>query len=169
MVTANWNDVWALAEKVMARESPFLQITIALGAAFSALMIVEGLRATFVPRSERVQPIQPIAPPRAPAAEPPPTRSQLLPEKAPTAAYRSARRGRPVTPPQFEIARYAPRRERVLSKLTPLRPKIRRGTLLLSDQSADADSVAAAAVEQNTIQLNRDERTGALRAVSFDA
>lgn len=46
---ANWNDVWNLARGVFASERIELQILTGLGIAFGAIMILEGLRASFFP------------------------------------------------------------------------------------------------------------------------
>jgi uncharacterized protein YjeT (DUF2065 family) len=50
MVQADWKDVVSLAVKLIAREPPPVQIFVWLLVAFAVLMVVEGLRATFLPR-----------------------------------------------------------------------------------------------------------------------
>jgi len=50
MIVAGWKEVGVLAGKLFALEPPFVQICIALTAAFAFLMVVEGLRASFTRR-----------------------------------------------------------------------------------------------------------------------
>jgi hypothetical protein len=50
MGVAGWRDIGVLIAQLVAKEPPFVQIAMGLCAAFTALMIVEGLRASFVPR-----------------------------------------------------------------------------------------------------------------------
>jgi hypothetical protein len=47
MIVADWKDVGVLVGELVAAEPPFVEICIALAAAFALLMIVEGVRATF--------------------------------------------------------------------------------------------------------------------------
>ena len=45
-----WHDIGILIGGLVAKEPPFIQIAIVLSAAFTALMILEGLRVNFIPR-----------------------------------------------------------------------------------------------------------------------
>ena len=55
-----WREIGVFIVGMMAKEPPFVQIVISLSAAFAALMILEGLRASFIPRrtSEQGGPVQ---------------------------------------------------------------------------------------------------------------
>ena len=46
----DWREIGILIAGMVAKEPPYIQIVIGLSAAFIALMILEGLRASFVPR-----------------------------------------------------------------------------------------------------------------------
>ena len=50
MSVVGWRDIGVLIAQLVAKEPPYLQIAIGLCAAFTALMILEGLRASFLPR-----------------------------------------------------------------------------------------------------------------------
>jgi hypothetical protein len=50
MSRAGWIDVWNSALAAIAAEPVWFQIAIALGAAFAAVMCLEGIRASFFPR-----------------------------------------------------------------------------------------------------------------------
>jgi hypothetical protein len=68
MIGAGWNEVGVLVGKLFALEPPFVQICLLLAAAFSLLMILEGLRATFAVRHDkpaRRRPPPIVATPRA--------------------------------------------------------------------------------------------------------
>jgi hypothetical protein len=74
---SEWHEIGVAITGMVAKEPPFIQIAIGLTVAFAALMILEGLRANFVPRrtSEpgiRVQPARPAfhSGPRAMAKPP---------------------------------------------------------------------------------------------------
>lgn len=47
---AGWADIWSLLLAHIGAQAIEVRILIGLGAAFTALMIVEGLRASFLPR-----------------------------------------------------------------------------------------------------------------------
>lgn len=47
---SEWHEIGVAIAGVVTKEPPFVQIAIGLSAAFAALMILEGLRASFVPR-----------------------------------------------------------------------------------------------------------------------
>jgi len=52
-MTAEWRDIWTVAYAVVARQPTPVPIFVWLGVAFFVLMIVEGLRASFLPRRFR--------------------------------------------------------------------------------------------------------------------
>jgi hypothetical protein len=61
---SGWREIGMVIAGTVAKEPPFIQIAIGLSVAFAALMILEGLRASFVPRrtsepSIRVQSARP--------------------------------------------------------------------------------------------------------------
>ena len=47
---SDWHDIGTRIVGLVAKEPPFIQIAVSLAVAFTALMILEGLRASFVPR-----------------------------------------------------------------------------------------------------------------------
>ena len=47
---SEWHEIGVLIAGMVAKEPPFVQIVIGLSAAFAVLMILEGLRASFIPR-----------------------------------------------------------------------------------------------------------------------
>ena len=47
---SGWREIGMLIAGMVAKEPPYIQIAIGLSADFIALMILEGLRASFVPR-----------------------------------------------------------------------------------------------------------------------
>jgi len=49
-MAAEWNEMWSAATALIGRQPPAVQIFGGLGLAFTALMFVEGLRASFLPR-----------------------------------------------------------------------------------------------------------------------
>ena len=52
-MTAEWKQIWTIASAIIARQPPPIQIFLWLGVAFVALMLLEGLRASFLPRRPR--------------------------------------------------------------------------------------------------------------------
>ncbi len=46
---SGWREIGLAITGVVAKEPPYIQIAVGLAAAFIALMILEGLRACFVP------------------------------------------------------------------------------------------------------------------------
>jgi hypothetical protein len=50
MSSHSWTDVWKLFLDLLSRESVAIQIAAGLGAAFVAVMTLEGLRASFFPK-----------------------------------------------------------------------------------------------------------------------
>lgn len=53
MSIAGWHELGESIAKLVAQEPPFIQIMIILGGAFSAVMFLEGFRASFFPRREK--------------------------------------------------------------------------------------------------------------------
>lgn len=53
MSVGDWNGVIGLATALIAREHPFAQAVTYEGLAFAAVMFIEGLRASFLPRRRR--------------------------------------------------------------------------------------------------------------------
>ena len=49
-MAAEWKEILAIASAMIGRQSPPIQIFIWVGAAFVGLMLVEGLRVSFLPR-----------------------------------------------------------------------------------------------------------------------
>lgn len=134
MSGAGWKDVFDLVVKLVAKEPPFGQIAIGLGAAFSALMFLEGLRANFFPR--RCPPSPPQLPRTTSAA--PPSASRSAASGAPAAVgYRSVQA--PQTASSFvrnQLPRNFKRREDdAISRHRAPRPKIyRHGTVLRREE-----------------------------------
>lgn len=50
MTVMGWQHLWAEAMALCAQEPPPIQIALLLAVAFTALMVLEGLRANFLPR-----------------------------------------------------------------------------------------------------------------------
>jgi hypothetical protein len=75
MSSHNWSDVWKLFLDLLSHESVVIQIASGLGAAFVAVMALEGIRASFFPkRILEGAALRSAAPPvaAAPVAPPPP-------------------------------------------------------------------------------------------------
>ena len=47
---SEWKEIWMIVSTMIMRQQPPVQIFICLGLAFTLLMFVEGLRASFLPR-----------------------------------------------------------------------------------------------------------------------
>jgi len=61
MIGAEWKDVGDLIVRLVSREPPFVQILYVLGAAFTAVMVLEGVRANFLPaRKHSARPTEPL-------------------------------------------------------------------------------------------------------------
>ena len=56
MSGSDWREIGVLIARMVVKQPPFVEIVICLGVAFFALMILEGLRASFVPRRAEHQP-----------------------------------------------------------------------------------------------------------------
>ena len=116
MSGAGWKDIWTLIEKLVAEQPPFIQIAIGLGAAFSVLMFVEGLRANFFVRRPRPISTAQGTPPSSSS------RSAALPTSATTSAYRSVRASAGFVP--RALPRAVKCRANAVSRHRALRPKI---------------------------------------------
>jgi hypothetical protein len=71
MGSHSWTDVWKLFLDLLSRENIAMQIAIGLGAAFLAVMALEGIRASFFPkRIVESAALRSVAPSAASAAAP---------------------------------------------------------------------------------------------------
>ena len=52
-MAAEWKDIWTVTSQVVAQQPPPIQIFFWMGVVFIVLMVVEGLRASFLPRRFR--------------------------------------------------------------------------------------------------------------------
>ena len=111
-----WREIGVMIADRVAKEPPYIQIAIGLSAAFIALMILEGLRACFIPRRTSSGPS-----PRAARA------------RSATSLFRSA-------PGNVAKLPRNPKRYENIVKLhrTP-RPSIRRNTAKAPEESAGPD------------------------------
>ncbi len=117
IVQANWSDVWNLALAVFSHQRIEVQILIGLAAALGALMIIEGLRASFFPRR------------RAQAAIREPEETIVfIPRKPPQAAMVEAQPEiAPVQPFAARAIAQNPKRKFAdVRRHKPMRPVIRR-------------------------------------------
>jgi hypothetical protein len=116
MHQAGWNDVWHAMLALIAQEPPFVAIGIVTGAAFVAVMALEGMRASAAAmiHAHRAVP--------APLEAPKPEQAALAgPAAAPSRGF-SIGRAMPVVRPKREVS---PAR-----KFRELRPTIRRNASL---------------------------------------
>ncbi len=90
MISADWKAVWDALMVAYGHQPMEMRVGIALAAAFLALMVLEGLRARFLPRRHAPAPARKVeaAPPPA-AAIPEPAKPQAM---APVRAYRTGHR-----------------------------------------------------------------------------
>ena len=109
---SGWREIGMAIADTVAKEPPYIQIAIGLSAAFIALMILEGLRASFVPR-------------RTPS----PSRHALR-QRSATPLFRSAP-GNVAKPP-----RNPKRPENIVKLHRATRPVIRRNTVKPPEESA---------------------------------
>lgn len=115
MSAASWKDVGDFVIGWVAKEPPFTQIMIGLGAAFGFLMVLEGLRVNFLPqRRQRTNLVSRSANDGRSAA-----RSQHVN----ATSYRSIREDAP--PP----TRNPKKRERIVRRHQALRPGIHRNPI----------------------------------------
>lgn len=110
-MAAEWKEIWTLASAMIARQPPPIQIVVGLCAAFVALMVVEGLRASFLPRRLQDNPR-----PREPRCAEEPADPSNAAQSKPTFA-RSQR---------FGVTRYRKVEEATPRRHQAFRPKIRR-------------------------------------------
>jgi hypothetical protein len=67
IVMGEAGEIGALIARLIAQQAPFVQIVISLAAAFSLLMFIEGMRASFIPTRKPRDRQEPVPqPPRAP-------------------------------------------------------------------------------------------------------
>jgi hypothetical protein len=104
----DWTDVWNLFLNWMSHQNIPAQIAIGLGAAFIAVMAVEGIRASFFPK--RI--VESVA---LRNAAPPPARSaSIMPQEEPGAVWSEAPvAAAPVTVNAEAVRRSGPQRLRV--------------------------------------------------------
>jgi len=74
---SDWYEIGMRIVGLVAKEPPFIQIAVSLAVAFAALMILEGLRASFAPRRSAEADARPV---RSASAFPPsaPTKAARL-------------------------------------------------------------------------------------------
>ena len=109
---SGWREIGMVIAGMVAKEPPYIQIAIGLSAAFIALMILEGLRASFVPRRN---------------SRPNPRAARA---RAATPLFRSAP-GNVVKPP-----RNPKRHENIVKLHRAPKPVIRRNTAKAPEESA---------------------------------
>jgi hypothetical protein len=117
-VQANWGDVWKLALSVFAQQRIEVQILLGLLAAFLAIMVIEGLRASFFPRRREA-----ASPPAGEAEE----KIVFIPQPPPqamAAAPSQSFAARPIAAPPPSLKR----KTASIRRHKPTRPIIRRMT-----------------------------------------
>lgn len=107
MLHAGWNDIWTLVLARFGSEAIETRLAIGLCVAFLVLMMVEGLRASFLP-------VRGSAPLHAPDASEPNT--EPVPKKRPAAAKFT---------PRAWVAPRRPKRRNTVSLHRAVRPTIR--------------------------------------------
>jgi len=115
---SDWRDIGVRISELVAKEPTYIQIAIGLAAAFTALMILEGLRASFFPKRREETPR-----PRRP--------------RFATALFRSA----PAN--AARLPRNPKRRERVVKPHRAARPVIRRNLTKGADAVGDLPQVSS--------------------------
>jgi hypothetical protein len=127
MSHAGWGSVWNLVLALLRAQPVQIQILIGLAVAFLAVMVLEGLRASFLP-GYRALPHHPYIRNTVPSAP----RKQAGTANTPSAEMRSVTarvpapfRPREVVRPPFNLKRAKPD----VSRHSTERPKIRRDTL----------------------------------------
>jgi hypothetical protein len=100
---SGWHEIGMAIVGMVAKEPPYIQIAIGLAAAFVALMILEGLRASFMPRRR---------------SEPSP---RTMRARAATQLFRSAPGGNVAKPP-----RNSKRPQNIVKPYRATKPTIRR-------------------------------------------
>ncbi|MGB8364892.1 MAG: hypothetical protein WCE20_10230 [Rhizomicrobium sp.] len=160
MSGASWKDIWTLIEKLVAEQPPFIQIAIGLGAAFSVLMFVEGLRANFFRRRPRLISTTQDTPPSSS------TRSAALPTSATTSTWRSVRTSASFAP--RALPRAVKCRADAVSRHRALRPKIRRpgSTVYRAEAAQPVDASTAGAIEAMANEIARHQSAESLPQVA---
>lgn len=137
MVSGDWKAVWDAAMVAVGHQPIEIRVGIGLAAAFLALMVLEGLRANFVPRRKPSipEPEATPAPPLAAIAEPAKPQAQM-PMRAFAPAYG-------VAPQTLPVTRRAmmPARKRNTTRPRPHRsprPKIRRRVAAIHSEQSDS-------------------------------
>jgi len=127
MSHAGWGDIWNLGLALVRAQPVHIQILIGLGVAFLAVMVLEGLRASFLP-GYRALPHHPYIRNNVPSE----SRKQTVTASAPGAEMLSAIarmpapfRPREIARPQFNLKRT----KFAASRRSAERPKIRRDSL----------------------------------------
>lgn len=125
MSSHSWLDVWNLFLELLSRQSIAAQIAAGLGAAFVAVMTLEGLRASFFPKRilkglalRDAVPAPPAC--AAPAAEEADIRTAWTPVDVP--AFPPAAPANPLLRPPVNAAfvrRSSPRRMRIIGQRKP--------------------------------------------------
>lgn len=112
-VMTGWYEIVDLTGRLVAQQAPFARIMIGLGAAFAALMFVEGLRASFFPSR------------RHPSQRTPDHRAAQLPARTTAVSFRSLpSRARLAARPAAPSGRK--RQSDAIKRHRPPRPEIRR-------------------------------------------
>jgi hypothetical protein len=133
MILSEWKTVWDTAVGVFAHEPIELQLAIGLSLAFMALMVVEGIRANFVPRQQTVH--APVAPPR-PAAPPPVIEAAPVSHDEPVMLLAPTEPAQPRAPLPRKTVMVNRKRERARPlAFRPMRPKIQALRRELGEQS----------------------------------
>ena len=160
MSGAGWKDIWTLIEKLVAEQPPFIQIAIGLGAAFSVLMFVEGLRANFFVRRPRPISTAQGTPPSSSS------RSAALPTSATTSAYRSVRASAGFVP--RALPRAVKCRANAVSRHRALRPKIRRPESMAyrAEAAQPVDASTAGPIEAMASEIARHQSAESLPQVA---
>jgi hypothetical protein len=130
---AVWKDVWSLVVSLIGREAPPVQIFLWLVLVFAVLMMIEGLRATFLPRRVVAQIHR-----RGPL----PARSEMgrstQAEPAATARNAFVPRSR-----SMALSRNAKRSIRTIKRQEPSRPTIRRVSSYFEFAEVQGDQLVA--------------------------
>lgn len=82
MHLSEWKHIWDLAVALLGREPAEWRVAVMLAAAFTTLMVVEGLRASFLPQRTRNETMQAATAPR-PAPRAAAEQSTVSPSAAP--------------------------------------------------------------------------------------
>lgn len=139
MISADWKAVWDALMVAYGHQPIEMRVGLALAAAFLVLMVLEGLRASFLPRRHAPAPA-----PRANAAPPPVV---AIPEPTKPQAMATVRAIGPATaiPPQTLVPamRRAMAATRKRDTTPPLRhrsprPKIRRNPVAIHSEQSDS-------------------------------